>query len=189
MLDDALKELAAKEGYTLKADFLGKDVKNAYLMTPTMNAIFLMRHMSAHFVGETIPLRQLYDWALFLQRHAKDVDWPYVLRLYNESGMAAFAGVIQFLLRMHLEYENNDCPIALGKKEDAERVWESIIFPPKQDPYKKFSMKYYLFEAKTFYVNRWKHKMVYPGESYVLLFFKYSWLGIKKMTGRLKIDN
>ena len=63
ILDDALKELALREGHSNRADFLGEDVKNAYLMTPTMNAIFLMRHMSAHFASETVTLRMLYDWA------------------------------------------------------------------------------------------------------------------------------
>ena len=186
ILDDALKELAAREGKTMPATFLGDDIKNAYTMTPTMCAIFLMRHMSAHFVGETIPIRMLYDWALFLEKYCKSVDWPLVLRLYDESGMAVFASIIQQLLCKYLDYENKDCPIIQGKSEDAERIWTSIIFPPKRDPYKKFSLKYYFFETKTFFRNRWKHKIVYPGESYTLLLFKYIWLGTKKMTGQLK---
>ena len=189
ILDDALKELAETEGRKYKATFLGDDINNAYIMTPTMNAIFLMRHMSAHFVGETIPLRQLYDWALFLQKQAKDVDWKLVEKLYEQAGMSAFAGIVQQMLRTHLDFYCKACPIGLGSKELAEKVWNSIIFPPKRDPYKKFSMKYYLFEAKTFYNNRWKHKIVYPNESYTLLFFKYSWLGVKKMTGKLKMEN
>lgn len=188
ILDDALKDLAAKEGKSIPATFLGDDVKNAYVMTPTMNAIFLMRHMSAHFVGETIPLRMLYDWALFLEKQGKEVDWSLVMHLYDQSGKTAFAEIIQRVIRTHLEYESKECPIKLSGKEDAERVWNSIIFPPKQDPYKKFSLKYYLFETKTFFANRWKHKLVYPGESYALLFFKYVWSAIKKKCGLLKMN-
>lgn len=74
----------------------------------------------------------------------------------------------------------------MGVQADAERVWESIINPPKQDPYEKFSMRYYLFETRTFFGNKWKHEIVYPGESLAGLFFKYAWLGVKKMTGMLK---
>jgi hypothetical protein len=186
ILDDALKELAAKEGHTIKADFLGKDVNNAYLMTPTMNAIFLMRHMSAHFVGETIPLRQLYDWALFLKKYAGEVDWSYVLPLYEQSGMMRFAEIIMTILKNHLEFESSVCPVILGEREQAEKVWESIINPSEPDPYDKFTLRYYMFEAKTFFVNRWKHKLVYPGESFVGLFFKYARLAVKKMLGFLK---
>lgn len=186
ILDDALKELAAKEGHAVKATFLGEDVNNAYLMTPTMNAIFLMRHMSAHFVSETIPLKMLYDWALFLKHHAKDVDWNKVSALYDQSGMTAFAGIIQELLRKRLDVSFSDCPVFPVKEEYVERVWESVIDPPEPDPHAKFTLRYYLFEAKTFFANRWKHKLVYPGESYILLFFKYAWLGVKKMLGVLK---
>ena len=186
VLDNALKEMAEKEGRTIRASFLGEDVKNAYVMTPTMNAIFLMRHTSAHFVGETIPLRMLYDWALFLKHHAKDVDWRLVTELYNQSGMTIFAGIIQELLRKRLNVSFADCPVFPIKEEYVERVWDSVVNPPEPDPHSKFTLRYYLFEAKTFFANRWKHQIVYPGESYGLLFFKYTLLAVKKMLGVLK---
>ena len=186
ILDDALKALAEKEGRSVKASFLGDDITNAYVMTPTMNAIFLMRHMSAHFVGETIPLRMLYDWALFLKHHTKDVDWRLVTELYDKSGMTEFAGLIQYLLKTKLGVEYAECPVFPFDEEKAGKLWKSIIYPPEQDPYKKFSFRYYIFEAKTFWKNRWKHQIVYPGESYSWLFCKYAWLGTKKMLGLLK---
>lgn len=186
LLDDALKSLAEKEGRTVKASFLGEDINNAYVMTPTMNAIFLMRHMSAHIVSETIPLRMLYDWALFLKHHAKDVDWTQVDDLYDKSGMTEFAGLIQYLLKTKLCVEYSDCPVFPFDEEKADKLWQSIIYPPEQDPYKKFSFIYYLFEAKTFWKNRWKHEIVYPGESFAWLFCKYAWLGTNKMLGLLK---
>ena len=186
VLDDALKELAEKEGHSLRVEFLGDDVKNAYLMTPTMNAIFLMRHMSAHFVSETIPLKMLYDWALFLKKDGGEVDWSLVSALYDQSGMTTFAGIIQELLRKRLNVSFADCPVFPVKEDYVERVWESVIYPPEPDPHAKFTLRYYMFEAKTFFANRWKHKLVYPGESYTLLFFKYAWLGVKKMLGVLK---
>ncbi len=181
LLDDALKELAQREGRSIRADFLGQDVSNAYLMTPTMNAIFLMRHMSAHFVSETIPLRMLYDWALFLKKNTSEVDWRYVLPLYEQSGMMRFAGIIMTILKTHLEFECSKKTITFGESEEAEKVWNSIVNPPRQNQYAKFSLMYYLFEAKTFFSNRWKHELVYPGESFVGLLFKYVRLGIKMM--------
>lgn len=186
VLDDALKELADKEGHSLRAGFLGEDMKNAYLMTPTMNAVFLMRHMSAHFVGETVSMRMLYDWALFLKKYAQEVNWDYVMPLYEKSGMMKFMGIIMTILKTHLEFECPACPMVLSSQGMADKVWKSIINPPKQDPYDKFTLRYYLFEARTFFANRRNHKMVYPGESFILLFFKYSWLGVKKMLGMIK---
>lgn len=59
VLDDELKEMAREEGKSLKATFLDDQVTNVYMMTPTMNAVFLMRHMSAHYVSESIPLKNV----------------------------------------------------------------------------------------------------------------------------------
>lgn len=181
MLDDSLKELAANEGHSLKAEFLGEGINNAYIMTPTMNAIFLMRHMSAHFVSESVPIRMLYDWALFLKKYAGEVDWNYVMPLYEASGMIKFVEIVMTILVTHMKFECPTCPVVFGKQSDAERVWESIINPPEADPHDKFTLRYYLFEAKTFFANRWKHKLVYPGESFWGLFFKYVKLGLKMM--------
>lgn len=186
ILDDALKTLAEKEGRSAKVSFLGDGITNAYVMTPTMNAIFLMRHMSAHFVSETISLRMLYDWALFLKHYVKDVDWRLVTELYDKSGKTEFAGLIQYLLETKLCVEYSDCPVFPFDEEKAEKLWHSIICPPEQDPYEKYSFRYYLFEAKTFKKNRWKHQIVYPRESYTWLFCKYAWFGTKKMLGLLK---
>lgn len=184
LLDDALKDLAQKEGRSLRAVFLGDECKNAYLMTPTMNAIFLIRHMSAHFTGETIPLRMLYDWALFIKNQGQDVDWDYAKKLYEDSGMMRFAGIVKGLLIRYLNYESALFPVAIGSNEDIEKVWKSIIYSSKIDPYKKYSYRYYIYETKIFLANRWKHKIVYPGESYLLLFLKYVNHGIGRMIER-----
>lgn len=186
-MDDALKALAEKEGHSLRASFLGAEITNAYVMTPTMNAIFLMRHMSAHFVSETIPLRMLYDWALFLKHDGKRVDWEKVVELYDKSGMTEFAGIVQQLVKEKLGMDIDGCPVSCRNDEKTSKLWYSIVSPPERDPYEKYTLKYYLFETKTFLKNRWKHNLVYPGESYVMLFFKYTWLGTKKMLGLLKL--
>ena len=180
ILDDALKALSEKEGRSVKAFFLGDEITNAYVMTPTMNAIFLIRHMSAHFVSETIPLRMLYDWALFLKHHAKDVDWQQVTDLYDKSGKTTFVGIVQELLRKRLDACFADCPVFPVKEGYVDRVWESIIFPPEANPYKKAPIAYYLYETKVFLNNRWKHQIVYPGESYFFLFLRFAWSVLRK---------
>ena len=144
-------------------------------MTPTMNAIFLMRHMSAHFVSESIPLRMLYDWILFLKHHAKDVDWERVERLYKVSGMMEFVGIVQGILSKYFIVEIPECPVKPLMGEKMEKVWNSIVSPLDANPYKKRNIVYYLYETKVFLKNRWKHQIVYPNESYFFLFMRYTW--------------
>ncbi len=187
ILDDKLKELAAEEGYQRKASFLGDDIKNAYVMTPTMNAVFLLRHMAAHFASETIPLRMLYDWALFLKKEEKIIDWDTVLPLYECSDLIGFVGVIQYLLRTYLGMTFEAVPHISVDEEKALRIWDSIVNPPVSNPYKKYSMKYFEHEGKNFLGNRWKHKIVYPHESYSMLALHYAWSIIKRKLGLLKM--
>ena len=156
-------------------------------MTPTMNAIFLMRHMSAHFGSESIALRMLYDWALFLKAHAKDVDWPRVKRIYDASGMTEFVGIILEIIRTHLGADLSDVPVQPIANEKTERVWDSIVSPPEANPHKKYSLMYFVYETKTFMGNKWKHDIAYPGESYLMLSLHYAWSVFKRKTGLLKL--
>lgn len=187
LIDDELKLLAKEEGTSIKASFLGNDVNNVYIMTPTMNAIFLMRHMSAHFGSESIALRMLYDWALFLKVHAKDVDWPRVKRIYDTSGMTEFVGIILEIIRTHLGANLCDVPVQPIANEKTERVWNSIVSPPEANPHKKNSLVYFVYETKTFIGNKWKHDIAYPGESYFMLSLHYAWSVFKRKTGLLKL--
>jgi hypothetical protein len=187
VLDDELKKMAQEEGKTTKATFLDDPVKNVYMMTPTMNAVFLMRHMSAHYVSESIPLRMLNDWILFLNHHAKDVDWKRVCDLYEKSGMTEFVGIVMELIRQHYHMEFHDVPIALVANDHTTKVWESIVSPPGINPHKQYSISFFVYETKTFLDNRWKHQIVYPGESYFLLSLHYAWSVLKKKLGLLKM--
>lgn len=187
VLDDELKKIAQEEGKSMKATFLDDHVSNVYIMTPTMNAVFLMRHMSAHYVGESIPLRMMNDWILFLKQYAKDVDWERVNLLYEKSGMTEFVGIIMELIRQHFHMEFPDVPIAFVANNHTTMVWDSIVSPPGINPHKRYSISFFVYETKTFLGNRWKHKIVYPGESYFLLSLHYVWSVFKRKLGLLKM--
>jgi len=185
VLDTAMKELAETEGKSNRFLFDGSNIHNAYCMTPTMNAIFLMRHMSAHFVAETIPLRMLYDWSLFLKNYSISVNWDTVLSLYEKSGMLTFAELVQYIITEKMNIRIEGCPVNKNSHDIADEVWESLFLTPAINPYKKYSLRYNIYETKTFIKNRWKHKIVYPNESYLMLFLSYVWLRTKRKLGIL----
>ena len=187
VLDDELKKMAAEEGHDFKASFLGDDIDNVYVMTPTMNALFLPRHMSAHFVSESIALRMLYDWILFLRAYAAEVDWNRVTALYDAAGMTSFVGIVQGILKSHFGVVVDECPVKPVEGGLTEKVWESVVYPPQANPHKMYTWSFFVYETKTFLGNRWKHQIVYPGESYFLLSFRYAWSVIKKKLGLLTI--
>lgn len=179
-LDDELKYLAKVEGHSCPFKFENAEVDNAYSMSPTMNSIFLMRHMAAHFFSESVPLRMLYDWALFQEKYADEVDWKKTQELYKKSGMPAFPRMIQGILVSKLGLDMSYSPIQPICNATTERIWHSIIESPGSNPYKKNSARFLLYEAKVFIANRWKHQLVFENESYWYLFFSYIWLYLRK---------
>lgn len=175
ILDDKMKMLADTEGRRIPFEF-----KGSYAPTPTMNAIFLMTHMSIHFVGETVTLRQLYDWALFLIRHSSSVDWNLVKDTFTRSDLMRFAGIIQTLVirKLHIEVL---CPIETVEDNLTERVWDSVVHPSSPNCARKNSVAYWARELKVFLQNGWKHHLVYPEESYLRLFFRFAWPSAVKL--------
>lgn len=189
LLDDAMKELAKSEGKSFPFVFDdAPDIGNAYLMSPTMNAIFLVRHMSAHFVSETVTLRQLYDFALFLKAEGQKVDWQKVVELYKKSGMLQIAQVFVSIIdsKLGVALNKDECPLVAEKSPMVEKVWQSIISIEGGNPFKRYGFRYMVYEVKTFVKNRWKHSLVYPDESYARLFFIYAWSHIKRIIMNIK---
>lgn len=186
-LDDELKKLVSEEGKSRRATFFDKELKNAYVMTPTMDAIFLMRHMAAHFASESIPLKMLYDWILFMKNYFEEVDWGRVCKLYSASGMSEFVGLVQTLIDTYFVANLPRIPVEFIDSEKVGRVWDSIVFPPTSNPHKKYTISYYIQEAQTYFDNKWKHKIVFPDESYLLLSLHYAWAVLKKKLGLLKM--
>jgi len=180
LLDDELKRLAKVEGHNYPFKFGNVEVDNAYSMSPTMNAIFLMRHMAAHFFSESVPLRMLYDWALFQKKYAEEVDWNKTQELYKKSGMPEFPRMIQGILVSRLGLDMAFCPIQPICNSTTDRIWRSIIESPEPNLYKKNSIRFLLYEAKVFISNRWKHQLVFEDESYWFLFISYTWQYLKK---------
>ena len=181
LLDDELKRLAKVEGHNFPFKFENTEVDNAFSMSPTMNAIFLMRHMAAHFFSESVALRMLYDWALFQKKFAGEVDWNKTQELYKKSGMPEFPRMIQGILVSKLGLDMSFCPIQPICNATTDRIWQSIIESPASNPYKKNSARFLLYEAKVFIANRWKHQLVFEDESYWFLFFSYTWQYMKKL--------
>lgn len=178
LIDDELKKLAVEEGKNYPFTFEDMTIDNAYCMSPTMNAIFLIRHMSTHFASETIPLRMLYDWALFLKKDSGNVDWDQVLHIYEQSGMGRFAGMIQGILEEKFHVTIAECPIKPIMDATTERIWNSIIdsFTTTK---KEKSMLGVVKEATTFFRNRWKYKVAFPQESFWRLCLSFIWVHLK----------
>lgn len=81
-LESILKELGSDDSYTIEVN--GERI---YIPSPNLHALFLLRHSMEHFASTELTLRQLLDWAFFVEKQGKEVDWNWLEGVLEEFGM------------------------------------------------------------------------------------------------------
>ena len=68
-----------------------------------------------------------------------------------------------------------------------------MVILPKRNRNIKYSLKYYMVEARTFFANRWKHEMVYPNEAFAIILLKYVFFSVRfqlrRAIGKIEVEN
>ena len=170
-IEAKLKELASK-GYKVK-EVQGSKV---YLPSADFNAIFLMRHMGQHFAGEHLNMRQVIDWAMFVEKEGNAVDWNMVHDFYKEIGLYDFythiRNICDYAVRGVIGYGN--------LTEIEKKILIDILHPEfaEGEPDGGF-FKVWSFKAKRWWHNRWKHPMVYK-EWWLPMIVTLAWSHIRK---------
>lgn len=167
VVQEALASLAETEGRKYPSQWLPEDIHRAYDMTPTMNAIFLLRHMSKHFVWETVLLRQLYDWGLFLKHQGHLVNWQRVEQVYEEAGMTDFARRILAIVTDRMKMPVGDCcPLTPLDDQWTELMWQTIYSIAELSPFYKIPIIRGFYRRSEFLRNKWRFHITYSRDSY-----------------------
>lgn len=84
-LENVFKQLSEDDTHCV--DVYGEKV---YLPSPNLHALFLLRHALNHFVSSGITLRQVLDWALFVENHTNEIDWKWFNEMIEKYNMKEF---------------------------------------------------------------------------------------------------
>lgn len=126
-----------------------------YIPSVNMNALFLAYHTASHFCKDEANIRQLCDWATFIQRNGKNIDWKFVERLAKQSGFFKFFCCLNGIIQDYLGVASDMLPDWGRNKVLEQNVVKSIVFP-KFVGHLSVSAK-----MKRFFANKWKYNMVY----------------------------
>lgn len=133
----------------------------ALLPPPMFNALFLTYHAQAHFLEEGLKLKQLLDWAMFLNRDADKVDWAQFYTICEKYNMRRFAEVATDIAANYLGVKL-DNPQIVTKSPYTKKVIHSMLYD-----------KDYVFNSgqsgwtnrwhivKNLFKYRWKYKDIY----------------------------
>ncbi len=133
-----------------------------YLPSPNLHALFLIRHLASHFLAAEINLRQVLDWAFFVEKHGKDVDWDWCLSILDEFHMRDFFNVINAICREDLMYDFNHIDVVDNPSDIAamkERVLCDILSPEFGTDMPGRMLPRIVWKYRRWKSNGWKRKL------------------------------
>ena len=173
-LEKVFKELGTDDSHSVEV--LGEEV---YVPSSNLHALFLIRHMVSHFAAAEITLRQVLDWAFFVEKHTKEVDWNWLVNLLDKYHMKDFFNLINAICVEDLGFPIGIFPEVRFVPELKERVLEDILDPKYTAAEPKGFIPRVIFKYKRWQGNAWKQEMCY-GESRWSAFWSGIWAKILK---------
>ncbi len=155
-LERLVKHLAEDDSYSTSV--YGETV---YLPSPNLHALFLLRHAMTHFAATEINLRQLLDWAFFVRRHGKEVDWKWLLPVLEEYGMIRLFNIFNAICVEDLGFEVSIFPTVQFEPGLKNRVLSDIISPEFSGEEPKDLIRRSFFIFRRWWANSWKHKLCF----------------------------
>lgn len=168
-LEQIFKELGKDDSYHVEVN--GEKV---HLPSANLHALFLMKHITLHFSTGEINLRQLLDWAFFVQVHGKDVNWNWLDGILEHYGMKSIYGIFNAICVKELGFDAEMFSYVQFDPDLKKRVLNDIVSPEFQCDVPKGFYRRIFFKFRRWKANEWKHELCYK-ESMWSAF----WSGVK----------
>ena len=135
--------------------------EKVYLPSPDLHALFLLKHTMMHFASEGIMLRQLLDWAFFVDNHGTEVDWAYVIAVLDNFGMRQMFNIMNAICVYDLGFDEGLFPEVQYVPDMKDMVLNEILEPRYSASVPKDFFTRMVFKIRRWRDNRWKHKLCY----------------------------
>ena len=155
-LEKIFKELGKDDSHY--SDVNGERV---YIPSPNLHALFLLKHAMTDFAAFYVTLRQLLDWAFFVEKHTNEIDWKWLDEVMEQYHMKEFFNCINAICVEELGFGVNIFNGVQFNPNLKEKVLADIWEPkyPREEP--KFLVPRMLFKYRRWKGNAWKHQMCY----------------------------
>ena len=144
-------------------------VADFYLPSANLHSLFLLKHSISHFVGANISLRQVLDWAFFVEKHTDEIDWEWLDGMIERFHMRDFVYCINaicvedlgFQPVESLKFRVESQLVSAEFRKLKERVLSDILEPAFTAETPKPLIPRAIFKYKRWKGNGWKHKLCY----------------------------
>lgn len=155
-LEPIFKDLGADDSHYVELN--GEKV---YLPSPNLHALFLLRHALNHFASIGINLRQVLDWAFYIEKHTKEIDWAWMEGIIDNYHMRDFYNCINAICVENLGFDTNIFPQVQFLPSLKEKVLADIIAPEFSSNEPSGFIKNWIYKYRRWKGNRWKHDLCY----------------------------
>ena len=140
--------------------------ERVYLPSANLHGLFLIRHAVAHFSAAEITLRQVLDWAFFVEKHSSEVDWDWLMKMLEEFGLKRFFDVLNAICVEDLGFAFGSLkayglPLTDVDKALKERVLGDILEPEFSEELPKRLLPRVWFRYRRWQANGWKQRLCY----------------------------
>lgn len=132
-----------------------------YMPSPNLHALFLLRHAMIEFAAVGINLRQVLDWAFFVEKHGKNVDWKWLQSALDEYYMRDFFNCINAICVEDFGFEASCFPYIQFNPFLKDRVLDDILDPKMPNDKPKRLIARLVWKCRRWKSNEWKHALCY----------------------------
>ena len=135
--------------------------ETVYLPSPNLHALFLLKHSMNDFTSFSVTLRQLLDWAFFVEKHTKEIDWKWLDEQLEKFHMKDFFNCINAICVEDLGFHVEIFKTVQFVPSLKEKVLNDILFPKYTAEEPRGLIKRLAYKYRRWKGNEWKHKMCY----------------------------
>ena len=173
-LEKIFKELGKDDSHSVEV--CGEKI---YLPSPNLHALFLLKHMMLHFVATEFTIRQLLDWALFVEKHGNNVDWEWLKVVLDENGMIPMFNIINAICVEDLGFDASLFPTIQFAPLVKERALNEILSPEFSVKLPRNVFHRVVYKYRRWRGSAWKHELCYK-ESMWSAFWSGVWVHLLK---------
>lgn len=166
-IEKIFKELAqSDENYTIV------DGEKVYLPSPDLHALFLLRHTMSHFASTSMSLRQILDWAFFVEKNTQSIHWDWLLDVLDQFHMMDFFRCMNAICVEDLGFDSSIFPANPFLPALKERVLADTLSPEFNETAPSGRLGRIIFKYRRWRANNWKQRMCYKEgllESFITL--------------------
>lgn len=135
--------------------------EKVYLPSPNLHALFLLKHTMNDFTSFSMTLRQLLDWAFFVEKHSKEIDWKWLVGVLEKYHMLDFFNTINAICVEDLGFNPSIFHSVQFKPELKDRVLKDILKPEFTADEPASLIPRLIYKYKRWKGNAWKQEMCY----------------------------